>query len=62
MAVLKAVLLAVADRRMAGMVVGLSSFFSVFFVLLYSPLLLLSSYASHTALPSHGDSAVFWQR
>ena len=62
MAVLKAVLLAVADRRMAGMVVGLSSFFSMFFVLLCSPLLLLSSSASQTALPSHGDSAVFWQR
>ena len=62
MVVLKAVLLAVADRRMAGMVVGLSSFFFVFFVLLCSPLLLLSSSASHTTLPSHGDSVVFWQR
>ena len=59
--VLVAVLLAVADRRMAGMVVGLSSFFSVFFVLLCSPLVLLSSSISHSALPSHGDSAVFWQ-
>ena len=60
--VLVAVLLAVADRRMAGMVVGLSSFFSVFFVLLYSPLLLFSSSTSHTTLPSHDDSVVFWQR
>ena len=62
MAVLKDVLLAVVDRRIAGMVVGLSSVFSVFFVLLCSPLLLLSSSSSHTTLPSHSDSAVFWQR
>jgi hypothetical protein len=64
---LKAVLLAVADRRMAGMVVGLSSFFSLCFFLLCSPLLLFSSSTlfssvSHGALPFHGGSAVVWQR
>jgi hypothetical protein len=58
---LKAVLLAVADQRMAGMVVDLSSFFSVFF-LLCSPPLLFSSSVSHSALPSHGGFAVVWQR
>jgi len=53
---LKAVLLAVADRRMAWTVVSFSSLSS-----LCSPLLLLSSSVSHGALPSRGGSAVVWQ-
>jgi len=48
---LKAVLMVVADRRMAWTVVGLSSSSSLrFFLLLCSPLFLFSSFVSHGAV------------
>lgn len=59
MVALKVVLLAVADRRMARLVVGLSFFLRCCLFLLCSPLLLFSSSVSHGGLPSHGGSAVF---
>jgi hypothetical protein len=47
---LKAVLLAVADRRMTGRVVGLSSFLLCVFFLLCFPLFLSSPSISHGAV------------